>query len=208
MSWATFGPFLLASLAICVAPGADMAFIAACGLAHGRRGGVTAALGISAGVTVWAMVTALGLGAAFEAVPPLQLGLRIAGAGYLALLAWQMWHSAADPGRAVAEARTTRQVFVRGFTTNLLNPKMLLFFTAFLPQFVTDDGWSAKAQLVVLGVTLQAIGLVVDAAIGYAAGSSRSLGGGPATSTGLTRSASVLLAALAVGVGVELVVGF
>ena len=207
MSWATFAPFLLASLAICVAPGADMAFIVACGLAGGRRAGVVAALGISAGVTVWALVTALGLGAALEAVPPLQLALRVAGAAYLAVLAWQTWRSATEQTRGAVAARTTRQVFVRGFTTNLLNPKMMLFFTAFLPQFVTDDGWSVTAQLVALGVTLQAIGLTIDAAIGYAAGASHSLHGGSTSRPGLTRVASILLAALSVGIGVELVTG-
>lgn len=207
MSWATFAPFLLASLAICVAPGADMAFIVACGLAGGRRAGVVAALGISAGVTVWALVTALGLGAALEAVPPLQLALRVAGAAYLAVLAWQTWRSATEQTRGAVAARTTRQVFVRGFTTNLLNPKMLLFFTAFLPQFVTDDGWSVTAQLVVLGVTLQAIGLTIDGAIGYAAGASQSLQGGATSRPGLVRVASILLAALSVGIGVELVTG-
>jgi threonine/homoserine/homoserine lactone efflux protein len=199
------GPFLVAVLIICVAPGPDMAFVMASGLSRGRRGALLAATGVSAGVTVWVLVTAFGLGALVTQLPEISTALRIAGAVYLAYLAWDTWRSAGEHQQDGLREEGHR-MFWRGTMTNLANPKMALFFTAFLPQFVDAHNGSVIVQFVVLGLIMQAIGWIIDALIGVAAGGARDLlGRRPGIRTNLDRAAGGVFAALAIAVVVELV---
>src|SRR3954468_4545068 len=206
LSASVLGPFIAAVLVICVAPGPDMAFVMASGLSRGKRGALLAATGVSAGVTVWVLVTALGLGALVTELPEISTALRVAGAAYLLYLAWDTWRTAGshrDDGSQAAGHR----MFWRGTITNLANPKMALFFTAFLPQFVHADNGSIILQFVVLGLIMQAIGWIVDAIIGVAAGGARDLlGRRPGIRTVLDRAASGVFAALAITVVVELLI--
>jgi len=204
ISTSALGPFLVAVVVICVAPGPDMAFVMASGLSRGRRGALLAATGISVGVTVWVLVTAFGLGALVTRLPQISDALRIAGACYLAYLAWDTWRSAGQHAPEAADSGTGR-MFWRGTVTNLANPKMVLFFTAFLPQFVDAKAGSVIGQFVVLGLIMQAIGLLIDSMIGMAAGSARDLlGRRPQIRRRLDQAAGVVFAALAVAVVVEL----
>jgi threonine/homoserine/homoserine lactone efflux protein len=197
-----FWPFLVAVIVICVAPGPDMAFVMASGLARGRRGALLAATGISAGVTVWVLVTAFGLGALVTRLPQISDALRVAGACYLAYLAWDTWRSA---GQHELDGTASSRMFWRGTITNLANPKMALFFTAFLPQFVNTKSGSVIWQLVILGLIMQAIGLFIDSLIGMAAGSARDLlGRRPRIRAHLDHAAGVVFALLAIAVVIEL----
>jgi threonine/homoserine/homoserine lactone efflux protein len=199
------GPFLIAVLVICVAPGPDMAFVMASGLSRGRRGALLAATGVSAGVTVWVLITAFGLGTLVTELPEISTALRVAGACYLAYLAWITWRSAGQHSDDGVRDYGHR-MFWRGTMTNLANPKMALFFTAFLPQFVDADKGSVIVQFVVLGLIMQAIGWIVDAMIGVAAGGARDLlGRRPGIRTNLDRAAGGVFAALAIAVVIELV---
>jgi threonine/homoserine/homoserine lactone efflux protein len=204
-------PFLVAATVICVAPGPDMAFVMASGLAHGRRGGVLAAVGVSLGVSVWVMTTAFGLGALLTAAPAAATALRVAGAAYLAYLAWQTWRTAGTAaGLAAMQAvRWSRSAtFWRGTFTNLANPKMPLFFGAFLPQFVRQGHGSVVAQFVVLGLILQGLGLLVDCVVGLVAGGVRDLvATRPAVRRALDRAAASVLAALGLALVYELARG-
>ena len=166
-------PFLLAVLVILVAPGPDMAFVIACGISAGRRGGVLAALGVTVGVSVHVLLAALGTGMLLQALPVLAEGIRLAGAAYLAYLAVTTWRAA---GTAVVDgslesAKGLSSIFWRGMVVNLTNPKIILFFTAFLTQFVDPDRGAVALQFLILGLILQSAGLAVDAAFGFAAGS-------------------------------------
>jgi len=197
-------PFLVAVIVINIAPGPDMAFVMASGLARGRRGALLAATGISVGVTVWVLFTAFGLGALVTRLPQISDALRIAGACYLAYLAYQTWRSAGQH-ELIDEPGGYRRMFWRGTLTNLANPKMALFFTAFLPQFVSTRHGSVIAQMVVLGLIMQATGLLVDSIVGIAAGSARDLlGHRPQIRRHLDHAAGVVFGALALAVVVEL----
>lgn len=205
LSTSVLGPFLLAVVVICVAPGPDMAFVMASGLARGRRGALLAATGISVGVTVWVLATAFGLGALVTALPQLSDVLRVAGAAYLLYLAWDTWRNAGAHVDDITATGATR-MFWRGFITNLANPKMALFFTAFLPQFVHKEHGSILVQFVVLGLIMQAIGLLIDSSIGMVAGGARDLlGRRPQIRTHLDKAAATVFVALAVAVVVEVV---
>lgn len=163
--------FLIAVMVILLAPGPDMAFMIATGLGGGRRAATHAAFGITAGVSVYVVLTTLGLGAFLAAAPSAADLIRLVGAAYLAYLAWTTWRSSGSP--LTASAVRPARAFRRGFLVNLSNPKIMLFFTAFLPQFLGDATANPVFQLLMLGVILQTLGLLTDLAIGYAAGAVR-----------------------------------
>lgn len=168
-----FAAFVVAALALCVTPGPDMMFVVAMGGRGGPVTGVMAALGVAFGATVHAVAATLGLSALFAALPTLYHVLRWAGAAYLLYLAVKAFRdrgeidgadgaSAGGPGRMRA--------FWQGAVTNLLNPKVILFNIAFLPQFVNPSLGHPVLQFMILGATLVAIGLAVDAMVGLLSG--------------------------------------
>ena len=159
--------FLVAAVVILATPGPDMAFMVATGINQGRGAAVRGAFGVTTAMSIWVLVAATGLGVALTQVPAALDGIRLAGAGYLAFLAISTWRHA---GAAISEAAVVPNVFRRGFVVNLTNPKVALFFVAFLPQFLGTTGENPMAQMLMLGLLLQATGLVTDLAIGSAAG--------------------------------------
>lgn len=165
--------FLIAVLVILVAPGPDMAFMVASGLNGGRRGATRAAFGITTGVTVYVLLTAAGLGAVLAAAPTAVNVIRLAGAAYLGYLALSTWRAAGADLEPQSDQQATSHIFRRGFLVNLSNPKIALFFTAFLPQFLGDVIGNPALQLLMLGLVLQLLGLLVDLIVGYAAGTMR-----------------------------------
>ncbi|MDQ3864593.1 MAG: LysE family translocator [Actinomycetota bacterium] len=199
-------PFLVAALAICVAPGPDMAFVVASGVSAGRRGGVLAAVGITVGVSVYVVLTALGVGTLIRTIPAFAEVIALAGAAYLGYLALTTWRAAGSQatGEDLGSERRSSSIFWRGTITNLTNPKVVLFFAAFLTQFVDPGRGSVALQLLALGLMLQAVGLVVDVAIGLAAGTVRDVFvRKPGLYALLDRVAAFVLAALAAALVAE-----
>lgn len=162
--------FLVAVLVILAAPGPDMAFMIAAGVSGGRSAAIRAALGVTAGVSVYVLATAAGLGLLLARAPAALDAIRVIGAAYLTYLAWQTFTHAGAEHHGGA---TGDHVFCRGFIVNLTNPKIALFFIAFLPQFLGAASAEPAAQLLMLGLVLQTCGLAVDLAIGLAAGAVR-----------------------------------
>lgn len=172
--------FLAAAFALCITPGPDMMFVVAMGGRGGPTTGLMAALGVAFGALVHAGAAALGLSALFMSLPTLYHILRWLGAAYLLYLAVQAFRDRSHLGGEEAAAtgipvpgrvRTFRQ----GAVTNLLNPKVIFFNVAFLPQFVNPDLGHPVGQLLVLGFTLVFVGLAVDASIGLLSGRLSSL---------------------------------
>ena len=171
ISLATLALFLLAVLALFLSPGPNMAFVLSHGVAHGPRGGFAAALGISAADLVHTLFAATGVTALVAAWPPSFDLLRYAGALYLLWLAFQALRSndglpAGAPVQPSAFARIVRMAFLN----NLVNPKALLFFMVFLPQFVDPARGSVPLQLVQLGVMLSAAALAFNTLLGACSG--------------------------------------
>jgi threonine/homoserine/homoserine lactone efflux protein len=174
LSWSVLLSFLGAVVVIQLVPGPGMLFIIANGVAGGRRAGVAAALGAATGVVVQTAAAAAGLSALFAAAPAAFDVVRFVGVAYLAWLAVKHWRSAAlqlvsEDGAMPAE-RAPRRVYVRGLLNNLANPKVIVFFIAFLPQFVVPAAGNVHVQLVILGLVFMLVGLVLDVAIGSMAG--------------------------------------
>lgn len=200
--------FLLAVLVIAVAPGPDMAYIVAVSVVHGPRAGVVSATGMAIGMVVHVTVTALGLAVLVTAVPWTLDVIRLAGAAYLAWLAVDTLRSAGrgeTGGHAPAARRT---VLRRATLTNLANPKVILFIAALLPHFVRPGHGPMGVQLLTLGVVFLLVGLVVDAAIGLAAGRLRTaLAAGSRAGTTVAILAGLTFATLAVLLVVDAISG-
>lgn len=164
--------FLLASTLLGLAPGPDNLFVLTQSALFGPRAGLLVVLGLCTGLMVHTAVVAFGVAALLLAADSALLALRLAGALYLLYLAWQAFHAAAAPD--LLHSRTSllsgAQLYRRGIIMNLTNPKVLLFFLAFLPQFVTPGGLAAGLQVGLLGALFIAVTLVVFGGIAIAAG--------------------------------------
>jgi threonine/homoserine/homoserine lactone efflux protein len=169
-----------AALALNLTPGPDMLYVIARSTSEGRRAGLVSALGIGAGTLVHITAVGLGLSGLLLAVPVAYDVVRWAGAAYLVWLGLRALlrrHAAAAPGSAPAEATDVATpapaplgaIFRQGVLTNVLNPKVALFFLAFLPQFVAPGRGSVPAQLVALGLLFDVQGTLVNALVALAA---------------------------------------
>lgn len=168
-----YAAFLVAAFALCITPGPDMMFIVAMGGRGGPAVGVTAAFGVACAMFVHSVAAALGLSALFLTLPVLYHVLRWAGAAYLLYLAVKAFRERAvvvseeDQGQG---AGVGRRAFLQGALTNLLNPKVILFDVAFLPQFVNPQLGHVGEQFLLLGSTITVMGFVVDGSIGLLSG--------------------------------------
>jgi len=159
--------FLLASLLICVAPGTDMAYMLAVGIAGGRGAALRASTGVALGVLVYSVVVAAGMGELVRQYPWTLTAIRVVGALYLIWLSVSAFLDARR-GTTVAAGPGTTRWFRQGLVVNLTNPKMALFFLAFLPQFL-GTATSSVAQFIVLGLCFMLIGFIVDTTVGLLA---------------------------------------
>ena len=163
--------FLMATTAVCITPGPDMLYILANGLAKGPAAGFTAACGMALGMMCHTAAAALGLSALLATVPLAFDIVRYAGAAYLL---WLAVRSFREPAIKVGALETTtaplRRIFWQGLVTNLLNPKIALFYLAFLPQFASPANGPVAGQLLILGILFVIVGLLIDSVIGVLSG--------------------------------------
>lgn len=186
--------FALAGLALNLTPGADVMFATASGLRGGPRAGMAAGLGVGLGGALHVTLAALGLSAVIAAHPGALAAIRWGGAVYLlwlAVAAWRAGPAGADRNGAVAPLAALR----RGFLANALNPKVILFILAFLPQFTDPAHGPVWQQIVLLGALFTLTGTLVTMGYGALAGGlGQSLGGSLGA---LNKLAAVIFAGLA-----------
>lgn len=182
-----------------------MAFIIAMSIDWGWRAGVRSAIGMAASQAVWTVATALGLSALLRAEPAALDAIRIAGVIYLLWLGIMTLRSApASSSSGEKSVPTGRNFVVRGLLTNLSNPKVVVFYAAFLPQFVSPAAGPASFQLLTLGGIFVVAGLVVDSLVALGAGRLRLyLQPGGRMATALSVTAGIVLCGLAIGLAVE-----
>lgn len=204
----TLSLFIAASFAIAIAPGPSNFYVLARTVAHGRAAGFLSAGGLAIGGLVHALAAALGLSALFTYSPTAFAVLKYAGAAYLVYLGLRMLFARrspmADSLYAECPARPGKVMIVlQAALTEILNPKVAIFFVSFLPQFVEPGGGPAAAQLLLFGVLYTIIGLPCDAAVAL---------GGHSLAQVLVRSASVrrllewVSGTVLVGLGIRLAV--
>ncbi len=167
------GLYVVASLALIVTPGQDMIYVITRSLAQGRFAGVCSAIGVILGILVHTALAALGVGAILHASESLFFGLKLVGAIYLVYLGMRLILSRAGAGAIEGRgpALSPWALVRQGVLSNVTNPKIVLFFFAFLPQFVDPASAHPTRDLVFLGVLYAALGLPVKVGVGLAAGS-------------------------------------
>ncbi|WP_424941498.1 LysE family translocator [Aliiroseovarius sp. S253] len=161
--------FIGASILLYLTPGADMMFVIASGIAGGPKSGLAATAGVILGVACQVILAAAGLALLIAASPIALDVIRYVGAAYLAWLAWHSWRASAAPDTRKGRADLWR-AFRRGLVTNLLNPKVILFILAFLPQFVDPAIGPEWQQILILGIIFAIGGFIADGLIGIFAG--------------------------------------
>ncbi len=195
--------FLAAGLALNVTPGPDMLYVAARSASEGRAAGVASALGIAAGTFVHIALVALGLAALLAAVPVAYAVVRFAGAAYLVYLGLRaLIRPSGLAERALAPA-SRWAVFRQGVVTNVLNPKVALFFVAFLPQFVDPARGRPALQVLALGLLFDTSGTLVNLAVALgASGASARLRRSDRAARLMERATGALFVALGVRLAV------
>ncbi len=165
--------FLLTTLVIVATPGTGALYTLAAALGGGRRSAIIAAFGCTLGIIPHMLAAALGLAALVAAEPRLFEAIRYAGIAYLVWMAIGLWRSglAADP--AAEPRQEAWRIIRKAVLINLLNPKLSLFFLAFLPQFVTPAEPAPLVTMALLSLVFMAVTFVVFALYGVAASAMR-----------------------------------
>lgn len=166
--------FLLAALLVTLAPGPDNLSVLGLGMSRGRRAGIGFGLGCALGCFTHTLWASLGISAVLAASATAFTLLKLAGAAYLCWLGWQALRSPGAQFRAAAAAAADTTPFAvylrRGFVANAINPKVALFFLAFLPQFVPAGSAHAAVQSAVLGLVFALQTVLVFGLLGWFAG--------------------------------------
>jgi len=163
--------FLGASIALTVAPGPDNIFVMTQGIARGRKPAIVTALGMCSGVSVHTVAAAFGISAVFYSSAVAFTVVKSAGAAYLLYLAFKTLKERSAIRLAAADELPAAALFRRGFIMNVLNPKVAMFFLAFLPQFVAPAAGPVPLQMLLLGLIFMVQAVVIFCLIGYFAGS-------------------------------------
>jgi threonine/homoserine/homoserine lactone efflux protein len=162
--------FLITSLIVVLIPGTGVIYTVSTGLAQGRKASVFAALGCTVGIVPHLLATILGLAAVMHTSALAFQALKYAGAVYLLYLAWATWRDkSAFAVNEPPSASTAAGLVVKAFLLNILNPKLTIFFLAFLPQFVRPETGSSLVQLLSLSAAFMAMTFVVFVAYGLLA---------------------------------------
>ncbi len=160
--------FLAAGLALNLTPGPDMLYVAARGAGEGRQAGIASALGIGAGTLVHIALVAAGLAAVLSAVPVAYMAIRLMGAAYLVYLGVKALRAQPLAESGPLDAAPLWVIFRQGVITNVFNPKVALFFLAFLPQFVDPARGNPALQVIFLGLLFDVSGTTVNLAVAVA----------------------------------------
>jgi threonine/homoserine/homoserine lactone efflux protein len=164
--------FLLASLIVVLIPGTGVVYTITTGLTLKWRASLAAALGCTLGIVPHILASVLGLSALLNISAQVFSVLKLAGAAYLLYLAWNMWREAGtiEINQKSTETSSTK-IILKAIAINLLNPKLTIFFFAFLPLFVSKASASPTLQMLLLSVVFMGLTLIVFALYGILASS-------------------------------------
>jgi RhtB (resistance to homoserine/threonine) family protein len=201
-----FTPFLVISVLLILIPGPDTAIVTKHALLSGRRGGMFASFGVAAGLTVWTLAAAVGLAALLQASAVGFLVVKIAGAVYLVWMGIQLLRNppvTTAPGEGSAQPRRVAKKALRqGLLTDLSNPKVAVFFTSFLPQFVHGDS-HGFASLLMLGLIFCVLTLLWLLFYGFLVGHGSTFLRRPGVRRALDRFTGVVLVAFGIRLAFE-----
>lgn len=165
----TLAAFVVASALLTISPGPDNIFVLTQSMLFGKRTGIFITLGLCTGLVFHTSVVAFGVASLIQTTPWAFTALKIFGAMYLFYLAWQVIKSDAQELTGEGEVLTDKALYLRGIVMNISNPKVSLFFLAFLPQFTHLEAEPMAAQIVLLGIVFVVISLLIFSMIAIAA---------------------------------------
>ena len=166
--------FLIASVLLTLAPGPDIMYLLAKSLADGTKAGISLALGLTTGLIFHTTLVIIGVAAIIQQSPLAFATLKYIGAAYLLYLAWGAFHAQGNLKlNAVNNSTSFFKLYRRGLIMNVLNPKVLLFFLAFLPQFVNLNSDSVSLQIAFLGFIFGLQTLIIFSLVAICAGKVR-----------------------------------
>lgn len=200
-----FFGFLLAASVITVAPGPDNMMVLSIGMAKGRLPGIAFGLGCALGCLSHTLLAVLGVSALIAASPEAFTALKVCGGLYLVWLGVNALRSAggASVGKASDDRQSPRKLFLKGIVANAINPKVILFFLSFLPQFVIPGHGSVAAQMAWLGIIFTVQAGVIFGLLGYFSGTvGQWINTSPRLGTAMDRLTGVIF----VGLGLRLIV--
>ncbi len=167
----SFIEFLIASVLLTISPGPDILYVLVVGIRKGFKCGLLLTLGLVSGIIIHTSLVALGISGIIKASPNLFLGIKLAGAIYLFYLASKVYQAPAELEINLANSKRPQQsYFTQGFWMNVLNPKVTLFFMAFLPAFLWDNQEDQVFQFYVLGFLFMFQALVIFSLVALLAG--------------------------------------
>jgi threonine/homoserine/homoserine lactone efflux protein len=167
--------FFVTVMVLFITPGPDMAFLVATGVSQGRKPAFFASLGVTLAMFIHGIAAAVGLSAIIATFPIAFDIIRYAGVAYLVWLAIKSIQSKDTHHEAVPTIKSPLENFRRGFFTNLLNPKAILFEAVFLPQFTNPEFGSIGLQVFILGTLLAVLGFLWNSFLAIASGSASTL---------------------------------
>ena len=197
--------FIISSLVLIATPGQDMILVMSRSLAQGAAAGIVTAAGVSVGLVGHTVLATLGLGAILRASDWLFIALKLIGAAYLIYLGVNLLRTRnAELVASRSAPRSLLRLFADGALSNLSNPKIAIFYFAFLPQFVVPDAAHPTLAIFVLGLSFALLTFVVKGPVGLFAGLlSNFLRARPDALTWLYRSSGAVLIALGVRLAFE-----
>ena len=161
--------FMTATIILNITPGPDMLYVIARSVGQGRAAGIASSLGIAAGCFVHILAVTFGLASLMMAVPAAYEIIKYAGAAYLIYLGIRILITRQTKNAETPiEEASLQKIFLQGVITNVLNPKVALFFLAFLPQFVNREA-NVAAQIIFLGVLFNTSGTLVNVIVALVA---------------------------------------
>ena len=165
------GLFVVASTLLAIAPGPDIIYVLARGVSQGRRAGIAAALGFASGCVFHTALAAVGVAALIRSSELAFDLVRYAGAAYLVWIGIQaLRHRSSFALGEANEAKALATIYRQSVLGNMLNPKVTLFFLAFLPQFVNAEAGNVGLQMALLGAVFMAVTIVVFGVVAVFAG--------------------------------------
>ena len=168
---AKFVLFIGVSWALIISPGPDMLYVITRGMTHGRKAGILSAIGVVCGILVHTTAAALGLTLILQTSAFAFLFVKFFGAAYLLYLGIKAWRDKSTLTlQNSAPMAKSSALFWQGVLSNVLNPKVAIFFLAFLPQFVDQGSSRVTWQMILLGITFAGFGLCFLLVLGYSSG--------------------------------------
>ena len=163
--------FIIASFLLCLAPGPDIIYVLTQGMTKSKKAAVITTLGLCSGIIVHTSAAAFGISIIFKTSEIAFNIVKFLGAAYLLYLAYQAFKYRNEPLNLEVKHKEKghlKKLYIKGFFMNVLNPKVSIFFLAFLPQFVSPENGNVPMQMILLGIIFMSLTVIVFSSIGIA----------------------------------------